>query len=169
MTDPEVAIETVGLSKRYGRRWALSGLDLTAWKGAITAVVGSNGAGKSTLLRLLAGVAAPTSGEVRVLGADPRDERTLSRIGYLDQERPLYKGFRVREMLRFGRELNATWSDKRASSTVEELGIPLDRRIRESPEVNAPRWRWCCASPSSPRCCSSTSLWPTSTRSPARI
>lgn len=131
MSATGAAIETVGLSKRYGRRWVLSELTMTVPKGAITALVGPNGAGKSTLLRILAGITEPSAGEARVLGGSPRDDKTVARIGYLDQERPLYRDFRVAEMLRFGKALNPTWSDQRAKDTVGELGIPLDRRIRQ--------------------------------------
>ena len=130
MSAEAIAIETIGLSKRYGKRSALSDLSVAVPKGAITALVGPNGAGKSTLLRILAGITTPTSGEARVLDGRPRDEAISARVSYLDQERPLYKDFRVAEMLRFGRALNPTWNDARAVATLDELAIPLDRRIR---------------------------------------
>jgi ABC-2 type transport system ATP-binding protein len=50
-------------------------------------------------------------------------------VAYLDQDRPLYKDFRVEELLRFGRELNPRWDDARARRHLEELRISLDSRI----------------------------------------
>ena len=59
------------LSKRYGKRYVLRGVTLTAYAGRVHALVGVNGAGKTTLLRLATGLAFPSSGTVRLLGHDP--------------------------------------------------------------------------------------------------
>ncbi len=129
MTDATAAIETSGLGKRYGRSWAVKDCSLSLPVGRIAALVGPNGAGKSTLLRMLAGVTAPTVGEISIAGRSPSDAEGLSRVGYLDQDRPLYKDFRVAEMLRFGRELNPRWDDERARDHLDELGIALSSRV----------------------------------------
>lgn len=129
MTDVVAAIETLELGKRYGKTWAVQDCTLSLPKGKIVALVGPNGAGKSTLLRMIAGITVPSAGSVTVAGISPSDSEGLSRVGYLDQERPLYKDFRVAEMLRFGREFNPRWDDDRALSYLEELGIPLTSRV----------------------------------------
>jgi len=80
------AIRTEALVKRYGRggTTALKGLDLTVARGEVFGFLGPNGAGKSTTIRILLDLIRPTSGTVRVLGADPRSTPGLrSRIGYL--------------------------------------------------------------------------------------
>ncbi len=56
------AIETDGLGKRYGRRWALHDCSLTIPEGKVVGLVGPNGAGKTTLLHLAVGLLAPTAG-----------------------------------------------------------------------------------------------------------
>ena len=56
------AIETRGLGKRYRRTWAVRDCDLTVPVGLVAALAGPNGAGMTTLLRILAGLAAPTTG-----------------------------------------------------------------------------------------------------------
>lgn len=76
MTDTSPAIETRGLSKRYGRTWALVGLDLRLARGKTLVVAGRNGSGKSTLLRLLAGSLRPDQGEIRVFGEERRKGRS---------------------------------------------------------------------------------------------
>ncbi|MCU1494344.1 MAG: transporter, ATP-binding protein [Acidimicrobiaceae bacterium] len=128
MTMP--ALETLGLAKRYRRRWAVEDCTLSIPRGKIAALVGPNGAGKSTLLRMLAGITIPSAGTISIDGLSLADGPVaLERVGYLDQERPLYQGFRVEEMLRFGRELNPRWDNDRAHRQLEELGIPLRERI----------------------------------------
>ena len=74
------AIETSGLTKRYGRALALDRLDLAVRPGEVHGYLGPNGAGKSTTIRILLGLARATSGTVRVLGGDPwRDAARLHR------------------------------------------------------------------------------------------
>jgi len=125
------ALETVGLTKRFGRKWGLRDCTLSIPAGKVAALVGPNGAGKSTLLRMAAGLSRPTSGSINVLGDVPGHENAglLKRVGYLDQERPLYRGFRVAEMFRFGEGTNPTWDMGTAHSYVEQLGISLRDRV----------------------------------------
>ena len=53
----------------------------------------------------------------------------LREIGYLDQERPLYRAFRVEQMLRFGKRLNPNWDAMAAHGYLSELGIPGDTKV----------------------------------------
>ena len=124
-------IETNSLTKRFGRKWGLRDCSLSIPAGKVAALVGPNGAGKSTLLRMATGLSRPTSGEIYVLGEEPigNSASFLSRIGYLDQERPLYRGFRVDEMFRFGEGTNPTWNMTTAHAYVDQLGISLRDRV----------------------------------------
>jgi ABC-2 type transport system ATP-binding protein len=124
-------LQTTDLGKRYGRIWALRACSLTLPAGRVAALVGPNGAGKTTLLQLAVGLNYPTTGEVQVLGWSPRRQPTivLPRIGFLAQERPLYKGFTVGEMLTMGRRLNPRWDDRLARARLDTLGIPLDQKV----------------------------------------
>ena len=67
------AIETDGLGKRYGRRWALHDCSLTIPDSKVVGLVGPNGAGKTTLLHLAVGLLAPTTGAITVMGGKPGD------------------------------------------------------------------------------------------------
>ena len=67
-----LVIETNGLTKRYGKRRGLDGLDLEVREGEVFGFLGPNGAGKTTTIRLLLDLIRPTSGTARVLGQDPR-------------------------------------------------------------------------------------------------
>ena len=70
-----LAVETIGLSRRYGRRWALSDVSLGVPAGSVVMLAGRNGSGKSTLLRVLATALRPDHGSARVAGHDVRHER----------------------------------------------------------------------------------------------
>ena len=72
-------IQTTGLSKRYGDKWAVDGLDLQVEQGDIYGFIGPNGAGKSTTLRILCGLARPTRGEVRIFDRPVRDRAARRR------------------------------------------------------------------------------------------
>jgi ABC-2 type transport system ATP-binding protein len=73
------AIETVRLTKRYGRRPVVRELSFQVHPGEVYALVGPNGAGKTTVIRLVAGLAFPTSGTVRMLGEDPHERPGVRR------------------------------------------------------------------------------------------
>ena len=131
MTTTTPVLETTGLAKRFGLKWALKDCTLRIPAGKVAAIVGPNGAGKSTLLRLAAGLSRPNAGSLTVLGDVPSggDAGFLRRIGYLDQDRPLLRGFRVEEMLRFAAGTNPRWDKVVASSYLAQLSIPLHQRV----------------------------------------
>ena len=130
MTETEFALRTDGVGKRYRRGWALRDCTLALPAGGVIALVGPNGAGKTTLLRLVVGLLAPSTGTVEVLGHDvtASTPHSLSRVGFLAQDHPLYKRFTVAEMLRFGRACNLRFDQGLAERRLTKLGIPLDRR-----------------------------------------
>jgi ABC-2 type transport system ATP-binding protein len=125
------ALETIGLGKRYGAQWALQGCSLSIPAGSVSALVGPNGAGKTTLLHLAVGLSRPTVGTVRVMGYSPREQPllVLPRVGFVAQDHPLYKGFTIGEMLKFGRKLNTHWDDDLARARIDRLGIELEKKV----------------------------------------
>jgi ABC-2 type transport system ATP-binding protein len=125
------ALETEGLGKRYGSKWALRECTLRVSEGTVTALVGPNGAGKTTLLELAVGLLRPSSGSVRVLGRSPQDEagELLPRIGFVAQEHPLPNGFTIGETLRLGRALNPGWDDAVARERIERLELVLTQKV----------------------------------------
>ena len=83
-------VETCGLAKAFGAKRAVDQFDMHVRQGDIYGFVGRNGAGKSTVMRMLAGLAAPTGGEVRVFGMQPREASASRRIGALIESPGLY-------------------------------------------------------------------------------
>lgn len=127
---PGPMLEVTRVSKRFGDLVAVSDVSFRLGAG-VTALLGPNGAGKSTMLRMLAGLAAPSEGTVRVLGGDPRADIELRRrIGLVPQQESLFEHLRVREFVRLAADLtgiaDATEAAERAIGTV---GLdPADKR-----------------------------------------
>ena len=96
MTTP--VLQTQGVSKSFGDQVALSPLDMEVHAGRIVGLLGPNGAGKTTLLRMVTGITKPDAGELRMWG-QPHRRDFLTRMGYLPEERGLYKSMRVAEQV----------------------------------------------------------------------
>src|SRR5215469_3278711 len=122
-------VETHALAKRYGGTWALRDCTLSIPAGVRAGLVGPNGAGKTTFLHLVMGLLEPSTGSIEVLGLSPykQPQELMPQVGFLAQDRPLYRSFSVQDMLTFGRELNPRWDEARARKRLAALGIPLNR------------------------------------------
>jgi ABC-2 type transport system ATP-binding protein len=117
-------LETSGLGKRFGRRWALSDCTLAIPRGKVVGLVGPNGAGKSTLLQLAVGLLNPTAGSVIVAGGRPAEgSAQLGRVGFVAQDTPTYRGLSVAEHVRFGAWLNPRWDAGYAEERLRGLGL----------------------------------------------
>ena len=122
-------IEASGLGRRYGGTWALRDCTVAIPAGHVAALVGPNGAGKTTLLNLAAGLAAPSAGDVTVLGGRPAGSPVaLDGIAFVAQDTPMYKNLSARDMLHLTRNLNRRFDQQYAESRLGELGIPLKRK-----------------------------------------
>jgi ABC-2 type transport system ATP-binding protein len=100
-SEPNPAVEAIGLRKRFGRIQAVDGVDLALAPGRIYGLLGPNGSGKTTLIRMLAGLARATGGEARILGTKMPSRPMLARIGYMPQAEALYPELSVGENLGF--------------------------------------------------------------------
>ena len=124
-----VALESRALTKRYGRRKALSDCDLSLPAGRIAGLVGPNGAGKTMLLHLAVGLLAPTSGSIEVLGERPASNPAqLARMGFVAQEAPAYSGPNVADHLKLGARLNPGWDAQLAGRRIADLGLDLRQK-----------------------------------------
>jgi len=122
-------MEAAGLGKQYGRRWALRDCTLAIPAGRVVGLVGPNGAGKTTLLHLAVGLLTPTSGSIRVLGANPANGPVqLGRVGFVAQDTPVYARLTVAQHLRMGAWLNPSWDTEMADGRIEQLGLDLRQR-----------------------------------------
>ena len=131
------AIETRGLTKRFGDVVAVDGLDLSVPRGSIYGFLGPNGAGKTTTLRMLTGLGRPTAGTASVDGVsiDAGGLRLAERIGYLDQDPRFYGWMTGRELLELaGRAygLDGEPLAARVEEVLETIGLSEAGRRRIS-------------------------------------
>ena len=98
-----VAMETQGLTRRFGDLLAVEALDLQVQKGEILGFLGPNGAGKTTSIRMMTGLLAPTAGTVRILGRDIAQdpEAVREHVGVCPQENVLWTELTCEENLLF--------------------------------------------------------------------
>ncbi len=134
MTAPASRLVVDGVGKDYGLRHVLRDVAFTVEEGEFVALVGANGAGKTTLLRLIAGLARPTSGAVRIADVDLRraGPGLRRRIGYVSHESLLYTELTGLENLRFqARLLGIADVDAVIDGLREtlDLGAILDRPV----------------------------------------
>ena len=97
----ELAVETHGLRKRFGRKLAVSDLSLSVKRGEVFGFLGPNGAGKTTSLKMLLGLVEPTAGRASLLGAPIGDRRARARVGFLPEHFRFQDWLTGRELLRF--------------------------------------------------------------------
>jgi ABC-2 type transport system ATP-binding protein len=126
------AIETAGLTRRFGTLAAVDGLDLTVPAGSVFALVGPNGAGKTTAIKLLMNLLAPTNGRASVLGTDSRalGVRELQRIGYVSENQQLPDWMSPAELLAYCRPFYTTWDDDFARRLQRALGLDTQAPLR---------------------------------------
>jgi len=118
------ALQADGLSKRYGRRTALSDCYLAVPPGRVVGLVGPNGAGKTTLLLIAVGMLRPTAGRIEVLGGRPASGAAqLAKVGFVAQDTPTYAGLSIADHLRFGAHTNPRWDQRFANDRIAQLGL----------------------------------------------
>jgi ABC-2 type transport system ATP-binding protein len=118
------AIETEGLTRRFGDVVAVDGLNLSVESGEIYGFLGPNGAGKTTTINLLLGLVYPTSGHARVLGRPVGEDvhDTHGRIGVLPAHTELYERLTARKHLEFA--IRVKDADDDPDELLERVGIP---------------------------------------------
>lgn len=132
MTVPPLEMQAV--TKRFGGFTAVRDLSLSVPQGSIVGFLGPNGAGKSTSLRMALGVLSPDEGDVRLFGAPPNID-TLRHVGFLPEERGLYKKMSPRAIISYFARLkgmSGSQSRKRADELLERMGLGEFARSRVS-------------------------------------
>jgi ABC-2 type transport system ATP-binding protein len=128
-------VETFGLTKRFGERVAVDGVDLHIPRGVAFGYLGPNGAGKTTLIRMLLGLTAATAGTMRILGRDVPAERAeaLARVGAIVEE-PRFHGYLTgRQNLEVVAAARERESHGRIDAALERSGLAdrADEKVRK--------------------------------------
>jgi ABC-2 type transport system ATP-binding protein len=141
------AVEINKVTKSFEAVTAVDQLSLTVPEGSVYGFIGPNGSGKSTTMRMIANILFPDSGTIRVFGQERSGTRSADRtkmIGYLPEERGLYRKMRVRALLEFHGELRGgrnvaadvnTWLERlglaqRADDKVETLSKGMSQKVQ---------------------------------------
>jgi len=122
----DTAVRLTGVTKSFGSMRAVKQMDLQVPTGGLYGFIGPNGAGKTTTIRMIMSILFPDSGEIDVLGHRSA-LAAKDRIGYLPEERGLYRKMKVRPFLRYVGRLKGVDSpglDRRISGWLERVGLP---------------------------------------------
>src|SRR5438477_12538628 len=99
MNSAAAAVRITNVNKRFGDTKAVDNLSLLVPTGAVYGLLGPNGAGKTTTIRMILDIIVPDSGTIEILGRPHLESAVTNRVGYLPEERGLYKKMVVRRVL----------------------------------------------------------------------
>lgn len=146
-------LQTKDLWKRYGGNEALRAVNLSVPPGSAFALIGTNGAGKTTLIKVLMNILEPSRGTASVLGTDSRKlaPREFAQIGYVAESQEMPGRLTVGQYLDYLRPLYATWDRQLELAILQQLRLPLDRRIRDLSHGMRMKMSLACALPFRPK------------------
>ena len=131
----DLALRLTGVTKRFGKHTAVSALDLEVPRGVIYGLLGPNGSGKTTSIRMIMGILHPDEGSVQLFGGDA-DETRRKRVGYLPEERGVYRKMKCVDLVVFLAEIRGiprAEGKKRALTWLDRLGLPewADKKVED--------------------------------------
>ncbi len=135
MSDNGFALRLSGVTKRFGAHTAVDGLDFEVPRGVICGLLGPNGSGKTTSIRMIMGILGPDEGTVSLFGENP-DVTRRTKVGYLPEERGVYKKMKCLELITFLGEirgLKRAEARRRGGAWLDRLGLPewADKKVED--------------------------------------
>jgi len=129
------AVSLQGVTKSFGRRTAVSDLDLEVPRGVVYGLLGPNGSGKTTTIRMIMGILKPDVGSVSLFGGDP-DRARRTRVGYLPEERGVYRKMKCLDLVVFLGEIRGVpraEARRRGLAWLERLGLGewADKKVED--------------------------------------
>jgi ABC-2 type transport system ATP-binding protein len=137
MTEP-IVVDATRIAKRFAGHVAVEDLSLAVHRGAVYGLLGPNGAGKTTTIRMIMNITMPDEGRISLFGDAMGGRHHSARIGYLPEERGLYKRMKVRDMLVFLAEAKGVARPRAAAKAdewLDRLGLG-DWRLRKVEELS---------------------------------
>lgn len=136
MSTAHPAVRLRGITKRFGDHTAVDAFDLEVPRGSLYGLLGPNGSGKTTTIRMIMGILHPDEGTVELLGAADADDTRRRRVGYLPEERGVYRKMKVIDFLVFMGEIRGVpraEGHRRAGDWLDRLGLPdwADRKTED--------------------------------------
>jgi len=135
MSDNDFAVRLQGVTKRFGKHTAVDGFDFEVPRGVICGLLGPNGSGKTTSIRMIMGILHPDEGSVSLFGSDP-DVTRRTKVGYLPEERGVYKKMKCLELIMFLGEIRGVKraeGKRRGGVWLERLGLSewADKKVED--------------------------------------
>lgn len=135
MSDDGFALRLQGVTKRFGKHTAVEDFDFEVPRGVICGLLGPNGSGKTTSIRMIMGILGPDEGTVSLFGEDP-DATRRTKVGYLPEERGVYKKMKCLELITFLGEirgLKRAEARRRGGAWLDRLGLPewADKKVED--------------------------------------
>ncbi len=125
MNEHNASVKVRDVSKRFGDFTAVDHLNFEVWAGRVFGFIGPNGAGKTTTIRMIVGITAPDEGTIELFGQHMGPD-LQDRIGYLPEERGLYKKMKIVDQLRYFAALKGVpgaQADKRIDQWLERMNL----------------------------------------------
>ncbi|MCI6855031.1 MAG: ABC transporter ATP-binding protein [Firmicutes bacterium] len=149
------AIETMGLTKFYGKARGITGLDLAVEEGEFFGFIGPNGAGKSTTIRILTGLIKSSGGSASIFGKDVsgKKDEILADVGYLPSEAVFYNGMKVKDVIRLSADLRKRDCSAEATILCDRLQLDTEKKVEELSFGNRKKVGIVCALQHNPKLC----------------
>ncbi len=149
------AIETMGLTKFYGKARGITGLDLAVEEGEFFGFIGPNGAGKSTTIRILTGLIKSSGGSASIFGKDVsgKKDEILADVGYLPSEAVFYNGMKVKDVIRLSADLSKRDCSAEATILCDRLQLDTEKKVEELSFGNRKKVGIVCALQHNPKLC----------------
>ena len=125
----EIILECANLTKKYGSKLALDGVDLTLKRGRIVGLLGPNGSGKTTLIKIANGLLVPSGGTLLIDGEAPGVE-TKKKVSYLPDRNYLSGWMRVRQLVDLFKDFYADFRPEVANTMIQQLGIDPNAKLK---------------------------------------
>jgi ABC-2 type transport system ATP-binding protein len=125
-------LQTIELSKRFGKTIVLDRMDMSVPEGSVYGLVGPNGAGKSTVLQILMNIRQPSAGRAEIFGHDSRkiSPRDFTQIGYVAESQEMPEWMTVQDFLTYLKPFYPDWDSTRAEQLVRQFDLPPTRKLR---------------------------------------
>ena len=128
-----MAIQTEGLTKIFGKQMAVNNLNMEVKIGSVYGFLGPNGAGKTTTIKMLLGLIRSSCGTSSLLGCNSTKlfPQLKQKIGYVAEDQRMYLWMRVSEIIKYTAPLYPTWDKNYCNELITKLELPMDKKIGE--------------------------------------
>ncbi len=129
MDDKKVILKCNNITKKFGSKSALSGVDISLERGKIVGLLGPNGSGKTTFIKVANGLITPNSGKIMIDGKEVGEE-TKKIVSYLPEKTYLADWMKVKNLIKYFEDFYSDFSKEKAYSLLEKLNISSEDKLK---------------------------------------